>query len=110
MIVALRAADGQSHEHRADRSGHFAQHQIAGLVAARFGEGRESQEGQRHNLLRFRLRQFAGAGDLRQFVAGQLLFNELVIGLVVVESVDDVVAIAPGVRVLRVPSYPAVSA
>ncbi len=32
-----------------------------------------------------------------QLVAGELLFHELVVGLVVVEGGDDVVAIAPGV-------------
>ena len=39
---------------------------------------------------------------LGQFVAGQLLDHELVVGLIVVERPDDVIAIPPGMRLVAV--------
>jgi hypothetical protein len=46
----------------------------------------------------------------RQQVAGDLLVDELVVGLVLVEGCDDVVAVAPGVLVAMVSSAPVESA
>ena len=45
----------------------------------------------------------AVGGRLGQFITGKLLNHELVIGLVVVEGPDHIVAIPPGVRLVAVP-------
>src|SRR5262249_5945842 len=42
----------------------------------------------------------------RKEITGDLLDEEAVIGLVVVERVDDIVAIAPGLRIRDVPRRP----
>lgn len=102
VVVAARAADGQAQERRAG-----GDHDVIEIIelrdhrAVRFvvpdvqavkagGDQRLPQRG-RH--LR-RLCEFV----LDQFVAGKLLLDEAVVGLVRVEGVNDVVAVTPRVR------------
>ena len=90
VIVAAGTADRQAEEHDRGRVGHLGQHFVAAegdfLVAGVPPDRTEAVEAGRDL-------QFVAVGiDL---VAGQLLQHEAVERLVVVERLDDVVAVAP---------------
>ncbi len=91
VIVAAGAADGQAEKYRTDAIRHFREDfvaaeghfRVAGVATDR-AEPIETD------------RDFAVGLSGSDLVAGQLFADELVIGLVVVEATDDVIAIAPG--------------
>ena len=97
VIVAARAADRDAEECGADDVGHLGEHFVvrAGdvLVAGVLAQRAEAVEAAGHEeglVLRIHL------------VAGELLFDEFVVGLVAVETLHDVIAIAPGVGAVHV--------
>ncbi len=99
MIVALAATQGQAEPHRPDGADAIRQHAgfvVLGLRSAFLGRQQQAVE-TRSDLLLLRA--------VRQQVAGQLFDRELVERLVLVERLDDPVAIRPDVpRVVRVVS------
>ena len=89
--VAAGAAVSHGQESGADGIGDVVQdllaalHQVAGVAFIR--------------IVPVESRGDAGLGIVRpQFIAGDLLLDEAVIGLVLVERLDDVIAVAPGIR------------
>ena len=103
MVVTLGAADGETEKDGTDGCRHFAEHLMAGGIATRFGERGQAQKGQRDGGLRLWLRKIARAHDLFRFIARDLLDHEFVVRLVLVEGVDDIVPIAPGIRQIGIP-------
>ena len=90
MIVASGATDGQPEHHLARRRDDVVQLVELGL----FGIGRL--------IIPDAETVVSGGNDrivrhLVQLVAGQLLAHELVVGLVVVQRADDVIAVLPGI-------------
>ena len=98
VVVALGASDTETKEDGTDGRGDFTEHFVTCLVASRFGERSEPEECHGHDPFRIGQRKFASAEHLGKLVAGQLLLDEQIVGLVAVEAVDDVVAVSPGVR------------
>src|SRR5260370_1361683 len=90
MIVAARAADGQAHEdlrRGVDIIGEFLHDVLLFHLEEHVPIGADPVVARAH----------AGRGFVRiELVGCNLLFGETVIGLVVVEGLDDIVAIAPG--------------
>ena len=72
------------------------------MIAARLGERREPQKCQRDSALRIHAGQLARAHDLVELVTRDLFPDEPVVRLVAVERIDDVVAVAPCMRHVRV--------
>ena len=90
VIVALGALHAEAHEDVGGDTGGFIENELPlpfGIALIVFIDAMAEEGG--------------GNGDLRifrvQFVAGDLLTDELVIGLVSVEGLDDVVAVRPDI-------------
>ena len=97
VIVTARAADGHAEERGADDVGHLGEDFVVGtgdvLIAGVFAQRTEAVEAAGHE----------HGGILRvDFVAGELLFDEVGVRLVGVEALDHVIAIAPGVGPVHV--------
>ena len=97
MIVAARAAHRDAEERGAHDVGHLGEHFVVGAgdvlvagVLAQRAEAVEAAGDEEGRVLRIDL------------VAGELLFDEFVVGLVAVETLHHVVAIAPGVGAVHV--------
>ena len=97
VVVAAGAADGDAEEGRADDVGHLGEDFVlrAGhvLVAGILAERAEAVEAAGH--------QVGLVGGIH-LVAGELLLDEIVVRLVVVEALDDVIAVAVGVGAMGV--------
>ncbi len=96
MIVAARAADGQAEKYGAGGIDPIDQgldavdvlHLVEHVAIGADGVEASAAHGRR----------VIGI----EFVAGDLLFHEAIVGLVVIEGIDDVVAIAPGIKKIGV--------
>ena len=95
MIVAAGTAERRRQKSPAQRIDLFVDqiHFQLHLVGFRQNFRANGEEPQRSETLMLDGQNFRGG----QQVAGQLLDHELVVGLVVVKSVDDVVAVSPGI-------------
>src|SRR5262249_52606557 len=94
MVVAASAADGQAEKHRAGCRGNVIDFIDAILFVHLVRDGRATAaESQSDDVI---------GADFVQFVAGELFFDELGVGFVVVEAVNDVIAILVGVGAISV--------
>ena len=97
VVVAAGAIDGHAEEGLTDVGGDFGEHFLAALFGIDvagdqvLGAGAQVAGGDQR---------FVVAGG--DFVAGDLLADEAVVGLVRLEGMDDVVAVAPGVGALEI--------
>src|SRR6202011_3427957 len=97
MIVAARATEGHAEHRRADDVSHLGKYFVAAAgdllvsgVLAQRSQAVEAGGDQVFILLR------------RDLVAGELLEQEAVVGLVIVEGADDVISITPSLGAVRV--------
>ena len=97
VIVATRAADGNAQQRGTHDVSHLGKHFIAAagyfLIAGVFAQRSEAVKA-RGDQVFVLLR--------RNLIAGQLLQKKAIVGLVVVESANHVIAIAPGIAAVRV--------
>ncbi len=91
MIVAARAVNREALEALDGRAHHVVHVVVAVRRVIRFAEANS------RTYAVIRGRNQAVGSRLVQLIASQLLDDELVVGLVFVEGLDDVVAIAPGI-------------
>jgi hypothetical protein len=96
VVVASRALNGHSQHALADRAKHIVQvvvapRRIGVFMIANAGTRAQEAGGDQ-----------AAIGPVGNLVAGDLFLYKSVVGLVVIEGFDDVVAISPKVRLVRV--------
>ena len=84
VVMATRAGDGQPEEALGRRVDAFVDGVV--VVLETLADSDEAEGGETRVVL----------GQVRQAVGGELLNDELVVGLVGIERVDDVVAVGPG--------------
>ena len=98
MVVAAGTPDGQPEERRADAVDHLQEPLLPQHVLVEVPADHVNRPAAVHPRGDPQLRRLTGVLPRRQLVAGDLLNDEPVIRLVRVETLDDVVAVAPGLR------------
>jgi hypothetical protein len=97
VIMASRAAYGDAQKRRANDVGHLGQHFVVGaghvLISGILAQRTEPVESAGDQV---------GLVGRIHFVAGELLFDERVVRLVVIEAPDHVIAITPRIGTVRI--------
>ncbi len=106
MIVAARTTHGETEKNLSHRSGDFVQHILPqlGLEIRISLPGPHAQESEGDQAVRSPVAAFRSRSAGRHFVACKLLLDKAVVGLILIQRANHVVAIAPGGRPFSIDS------